>query len=379
NRDSPTNDDLYDSYEYGGNINFSFPQFLIPFISRFKAKLGQYNPITKVSAGITFLDRRDFTRNTFNTSITYNWQTNNNTQYGFTPADINFIRADLDDDFRQDLDSLAAQGNTFARSFDPGFVSSTIFTFTKDIKEYGNVNKPSSFLRGYAELGGNITSLFSNNSVFGEDVSLYRYLKTSLDYRHHIPLGNKTAVAFRVNSGLAYPYGDEENSTLPYEKFFFAGGSNSIKAWQPRRLGPGSYKVTDDNGNISYQIEQPGEVIIESGVELRTRLFGFLSWGWFIDAGNVWTWNRDESRPGSNFDLRRFASEIAVGTGMGLRLDFSFLLVRVDLGVKVFDPAQDRGERFVLDDFTFSGLDSDARNVKVINTPQLNIGIGYPF
>ena len=378
NRDDSGNDEVYDSYEYGGNINFSFPQFLIPFNSAFKAKLGKYNPITKVSAGITFLDRQDFARNTFNTSITYNWQTNNNTRYGFTPADINFIRADLNEDFQNDLDSLAERGNTFARSFDPGFVSSTIFTFTKDIKEYGNVNRPSSFLRGYAELGGNITNLFGG-SLFGEEVSLYRYLKASLDYRHHIPLGKKTAIAFRFNSGFAYPFGGENNNTLPYEKFFFAGGSNSIKAWQPRRLGPGSYREEDDNDNISYQVEQPGEVIIESGFELRTKLFGFLSWGWFIDAGNVWTWNEDKSRRGSNFDLRRFASEIAVGSGMGLRLDFSFLLVRVDLGIKVFDPAQDPGDRFVLDDFSFSGPGENARNVKVINTPQLNIGIGYPF
>lgn len=377
--DSTTND-IYDSYEYGGNLTFSFPQFLLPLNKKLKSRLGKYNPTTYVSAGITFVDRSDFTRNTFNTSITYNWQTTgNNTRYGLTLADIRFIGAEIEDGFQKRLDSLQQEGNTFARSFDPGFVSSSIFTFTKDIKEYGNLRRPSSFLRGYAEIGGNILNIFSE-SPFGDDIAYYKFLKASIDYRHHIPLGNKTALAFRVNSGFAFPYGsiDSTNANLPYEKFFFAGGSNSIKAWQPRRLGPGSYSGRDENGNISYQIEQPGDIIFESGVELRTKLFGFLNWAYFIDIGNVWTWYEDRSREGAQFKLNRFASELAVGTGMGLRLDFSFLLVRVDLGIKVFDPAQELGRRFVLDDFQFS-TPENPENLRVINTPQLNIGIGYPF
>ncbi|MGB3465731.1 MAG: BamA/TamA family outer membrane protein, partial [Cyclobacteriaceae bacterium] len=166
---------------------------------------------------------------------------------------------------------------------------------------------------------------------------------------------------------------------LPYEKFFFAGGSNSIKAWQPRRLGPGSYRQEDDDGNFNYQIEQPGDIIIEGGVELRTKLFGFINWAYFVDIGNVWTWYEDESRVGAQFEWNDFATELAVGTGMGLRLDFSFLLVRVDMGVKVFDPAQPMGDRFVLDEFTLKRSPRIPTDTRVINSPQLNIGIGYPF
>ncbi|MEL6560223.1 MAG: POTRA domain-containing protein, partial [Bacteroidota bacterium] len=232
-----TTTQLYDSYEYGGNITFSFPQFLLPLNKPLKSRLGKYNPTTLVSGGISFVDRSDFTRNTFNTSITYNWQTPNNiTRYSLTLADIRFISSEIAPLFQERLDSLEQRGNTFARSFDPGFVSSTIFSFTKDIKEYGNLRQPSSFLRGYAEIGGNLFDLFSE-TPFGNDISYYKFLKASIDYRHHIPLGSKTALAFRVNSGFAFPYGtsaEGTNPTLPYEKFFFAGGSNSIKAWQPR-------------------------------------------------------------------------------------------------------------------------------------------------
>ena len=104
---------------------------------------------------------------------------------------------------------------------------------------------------------------------------------------------------------------------------------------------------------------------------------GIFSWAYFIDIGNSWTWYEDQTRPGSKFQLSRLPSQIAVGSGLGLRFDFSFLLVRLDVGVKVFDPAQEDGQRFVLDDFTFNN--SGNTNIRVRNQPVLNIGIGYPF
>jgi len=294
-------------------------------------------------------------------------------------ADIRFIRSEVrEGEFKERLGELEREGNTFARSFEPSFVSSAIFTITKDFNEYGNIKSPSSYLRGNAELGGNVTSIL-RDSIFGDNISYYRYLRSSVDFRHHVPLSKKTSFAFKVNAGFAYPYGNGNASTLPYEKFYFSGGSNSIRAWQPRRLGPGSFKPTNSNNSISYQFEQPGDIILETSFEFRAKLFGFFSWAYFIDIGNVWTWYNDNSRPGSQFEYDRFLSELAVGSGMGLRLDFSFLLVRADIGIKIFDPAQDLGSRYVLDDFKFKRPDENAANIKVINSPQLNIGIGYPF
>ncbi len=369
----------FDSFEYGGNISFNFPQFLIPISKNLKSKIGKYNPRTTVSGGINFVERQDFFRNTFNAAITYNWQNNKKTVYSFTLADIRYIRSEVrPGDFRNRLTELENQGNTFARSFEPGFVSSSIFTIKKDFNEYGNNTSSSSYLRGNTELGGNVTSIFGD-SILGTDISYYKYLKSSIDFRHHIPLSKRTSFAFKINAGFAFPYGNDTLSTLPYEKFFFSGGSNSIRAWQPRRLGPGSFSPLDNNNNISYQFEQPGDIIFETSFEFRAKLFGFFSWAYFVDIGNVWTWYNDNSRPGSQFEVDRFLGELAVGSGMGLRLDFSFLLVRVDLGIKVFDPAQPLGSRYVLDNFTFKGLDDNAENVRIVNTPQLNIGIGYPF
>jgi len=173
-------------------------------------------------------------------------------------------------------------------------------------------------------------------------------------------------LATRVDIGYAQPYG--MSNTLPYEKFFFSGGSNSVRAWRPRRLGPGSFDPGKlSNGAINDQNEQPGEILLEGNVEYRFPIYKFIEGAYFIDAGNVWRnpWSED-NRVGVKFS-GDFYNQIAVGTGLGLRLNFSFLIFRLDVASKVWDPAQSLGQRFVLNK---------------LNRPDqtlINIGIGYPF
>jgi outer membrane protein assembly factor BamA len=180
------------------------------------------------------------------------------------------------------------------------------------------------------------------------------------------------SVAFRVNFGLAVPYGD--NQVLPYEKYYFAGGSNSIRAWQPRRLGPGSYRPLNEEGTaIDYSFEQQGELLLETSIEFRRNLLGFIDGAIFIDAGNVWSLQSNDSRENASFSFSRFYKEIAVGTGIGMRFNFQFLIMRLDWGIKVYDPAKNEGDRFVFDkDFRTGQFANQQLGV-------LNIGIGYPF
>jgi outer membrane protein assembly factor BamA len=209
------------------------------------------------------------------------------------------------------------------------------------------------------------------------------------------PLDKNTVLAYRFNSGFAYAYGD--NQSLPYEKFFFAGGSNSIRAWRPRRLGPGSTKPAEstekeNDGLFNYDIEKPSEILLEASIEFRQKLFGFVDGAIFLDAGNVWSFRpvnttdadgniiQDNS---SQFKIDRFYKEFGVGTGFGLRFDFSFLILRFDVGIKVYDPARDSGDKFVLDKVRFwkpyatLGEDGQYRNFK---EPAIyNVGIGFPF
>ena len=176
--------------------------------------------------------------------------------------------------------------------------------------------------------------------------------------------------------GLAKSYAP--NDILPYEKYFFSGGSNSIRAWRPRRLGPGSFFPADtisSEGNVVVRynddFEQPGELILESSIELRTKVIGFFHTALFVDAGNIWTFSENDQRPGGKFELSDFYKEIAVGAGIGARFDFTFLLLRLDAGVKIYNPALPQGQRFI--------FRLDKNKIQGVDDIILNLAIGYPF
>ena len=189
--------------------------------------------------------------------------------------------------------------------------------------------------------------------------------------RYYYPTSKNTLWVYRLNTGVAVPRGSSK--ILPWEKYFFTGGSNSIRAWQPRRLGPGAYRQSTDAVLNNFIAEQPGDVLIETNLELRQKLFSFFEGALFIDAGNVYTLKQDDSRPGGNFEAKSFIPRMALGTGAGLRMNFSFLVIRFDLGIKTYDPSRNAGEKWVIKDFSFK------RKRDGNQSSLLNIGIGYPF
>ena len=367
------------SLEVGGNLSLTLPDFVFPLGNNFKSRLGELNPKTRISVGYEFVDRDDFTRDNLNASLGYSWQRDQSRLFNFTLADINLINTrNESEEFKDVLDESDSLGTSFHRAFERSFVSSMYFNSLFDFNQYGSYQNKSSYLRLFAESGGTFLNFFGTGFLERDSLQNYKFLKFNVDYRKLIPLSARGALAWRLNAGIGIPYGD--NLILPYEKNFFAGGSSSIRAWGPRRLGPGSYTPLDENGIIDYNFEQPGEIIFEASLEFRQNLVGFLDWAFFIDAGNIWTIRDDVSddgevrRPGGKFEANRFYKEIAVGTGLGLRMDFTFLIMRVDLGIKAYEPARPEGQRWVLDDFKFGGLNDTTEN-----SITLNIGIGYPF
>jgi outer membrane protein assembly factor BamA len=193
-------------------------------------------------------------------------------------------------------------------------------------------------------------------------------LRFNFDYRIYRILGIKgtSQLAFKFLSGVAYAYGSENNYQLPYEKNFFIGGPSSLRAWKPRRLGPGS-------NNTSQLIEQPGSVLLESTLEFRFKLikfFGTLNGAIFLDAGNVWNFSNSGNAAETYFKFDQFYNQIALGTGFGLRWDFNYFLLRLDLASKVINPAKPVNQKWVLNKTTFSNGE---------NPIEFNIGIGYPF
>ncbi len=360
---------VYSSVEYGANLSFDFPQFLFPLGSAYKSRIGQNNPRTRLTAGLNFIDRPEYLRNSINTRIDYTWQKNDSKSYVLTPGDFGFIDSELTNEFDSLLNDLAMNGNNLRNSFLPSFVSSSSFAVVYNFNNYGNIIRRSSYLRLFAEAGGNLLN-FVGEQPFGNNLEYYRWLKFNADFRAIRPTSQSNAIAFRINTGVAYSYGD--NETLPYEKFFFAGGSNSIRAWRPRRLGPGSSNQTNEAGEQINDFEQPGDIIIESSIEFRHKLFGFVNGALFFDAGNVWTLRLEDARPGSQFRFDRFYREIAIGGGYGVRFDFSFLLLRLDTAFKIYDPTRNGGI-FIWD------KDFNNPEYQQLRDLIINIGIGYPF
>ena len=136
---------------------------------------------------------------------------------------------------------------------------------------------------------------------------------------------------------------------------------------------PGSYTPLDDDGLFTDNFEQQGEILLEASMEVRHNILGFIDGAVFLDMGNIWTLREDLSRENAQFEFNRFFREIAIGTGYGLRLDFSFLLLRFDTGLKIYDPARNRGSRFIWNDSFNDDKFQASKNLI------FNIGIGYPF
>ncbi|GAA4403728.1 BamA/TamA family outer membrane protein [Nibrella viscosa] len=391
----------YFAQELGINTSLIFPHILFP--GKYRFLFSNSNPRTQISLGYNFTNRPEFIRTNLRSTLAYNWQPAPNRQFTFLVADINLLRASFKSDefgqtFRSFLEDQAQQGSTILNSFINAFASNISLTYTYNTNVVGQ-NRKANFLRLGIESGGTTLNLLSRQRIEElsktfNDLQFYKYLRANVDYRHYAPLRTYTTLAFRVNSGIVYGYG--ANGTAPYEKLFFAGGSNSVRAWRPRRLGPGSaYPRTDASGQpfpapadddyrFDYSFEQPGDILLEGSAELRGRLFHLgadVNGAFFVDVGNVWRFRQNARSPADRFYVNNFFSELAVGTGVGLRLDFSFFIIRFDGAIKVYDPARRFtttegvyvNERFILPKFAFN---------RMFNGPNpliVNFGIGYPF
>ncbi len=375
---SATGQGVYQSSEINTSLSVIFPRFLIPFAPKTLQQLGKYNPNTRVQFGYLSTNRPEYKRNAINGQLGYTWATRNNRQsFTINAADISYIRTPyIQDEFLGILENLQTDGNNLIWSFLPSLISSFSGQTLINFNRYGYFSmKKASLLRIFAESGGttlNFTNVRRNDSP-DIDYANFQWLKGQIDFRRYYPITKKQTLAYRLNFGMARPYGVSVG-ILPYEKYFFAGGGTSIRAWQARRLGPGSSTpLTGAGGVYDYTNEQPAEMILESMVEYRRKLFSYFDMAVFLDAGNSWMIGRDEARPGADFRYDRFYKEIAIGTGVGLRMDFDFLVIRLDLATKALDPARLEGERWVLDNLRFT------RPFGEKGQTVFNFGIGYPF
>lgn len=393
----------YSLLQYGGQLTTTFPLFLFPAGRYVSKKIANYNPKTQWSISYNYEDRlREYERSIAKTSFSYLWRIKDRIQYNVTPFTLSYTNVlRITSDFRDFLNEQEALGNgSLPAAFRSAVLTSSSTEATFNIGGYGTDAPRSSYIRLFAESGGNVAHLVGLDKLRTDSTfAVFRWLKFNVDYRNIIRLNEKATIAYRINTGLAYPYG--KDPSLPYEKRFYAGGSNSIRAWPVRRIGPGSFGLVQTDSLeikqprlISYRLEQGGDFILESSIEYRKQLIGFVDYALFIDAGNIWIVNsqqniKDRDGDDGKFRFNQFYKEIAVGAGVGLRLDFSFLIIRLDGAIQVFDPAQPIGNRFILDDvnllspFTKMGeLNQDRimeQRTILKNKTNINLGIGFPF
>jgi outer membrane protein insertion porin family len=379
---------FYKSTDASINGSITFPQFLLPMKESSAFKLARYNPRTRLLAGYAYTDRPEYQRSTTTVSNTYTWENKQVTRYSFTLINLNIIRSRLDHAFDSLLTYLQEnQGNNLKNSFKPSFVSSMIFSVTWNPDNYGNTERTSHIIRFQAETGGTLFNFATPDYIVRQGLELYKFVRFNVDVRRSQVLNRNTVVAYRLNAGAGYSY--NTNEVLPYEKYFFVGGSNSVRAWRPRRLGVGSSPpelATDPraDGLFDYRFEKPGEILLEGSIEARRKLFAFVNGAVFLDFGNVWSFREIQlsgetsgTKAGwqgsTKFD-GNFYKQLGVGTGFGLRFDFSFLVLRIDAGIKVYDPGRADGDRFVLNKFKFFRPFGTNKEPVIFN-----VGIGYPF
>ena len=189
-----------------------------------------------------------------------------------------------------------------------------------------------------------------------------QYVRTDFDLKYNYMFNEKSSIVYRAFMGVGVPYGNSR--AIPFEKQYFGGGSNGIRAWQVRSLGPGSYSPID-----SGFLNLTADIKMEANAEYRFKLFWILEGALFLEGGNIWTYNNDPLQPGTQFRFNRFYKEFAVGTGTGLRFDFKFVIGRVDLGMKLRDPALSDGSKWIFARRPYN-LRKDFTMV---------LAIGYPF
>jgi outer membrane protein assembly factor BamA len=361
---------LFNTYEVGPEVTLTFKKFLLPrFLTKNTSRY--FNPRSILTAGYNFQDRPDYRRSILNASFGYNWQLSRTQRWMVFPLNINSVNVDPSPAFRARLDSL--NDPRLSYSYDTHLIPSGRFSWILNSQQ-AKGNKSFFFIRGNLELSGLILSSLApalnlekneqgSYKVFG--IPFSQYIKPDLDVSYHHLLDPNNTLVYRIASGIGFPFAN--STALPFEKSFFAGGANSIRAWNARTLGPGSYQR---GFNI---IEQSGDIKIEANIEYRSFLFkvlegALLEGAAFIDAGNIWTRNEDLSRPGAEFEFKNMLSEMALGGGIGFRFNFSFFILRVDAAVKLRDPALQLGERWVYPNQKF-----------VIGDIVPNLAIGYPF
>ena len=359
------NDDIR-SNEFGVSAGLSFPKFLLLPYSLFPGTV----PRTDINFSYNYQSRPEYTRNIISMSYGYNGSLRGRFFYQVYPLQLNIVRLmNLDQGFFNTLSLDPFMRNAYQDHFDLG--SGAIFYYSTNTDVVPKT--PFFYVRCQVDIAGNILSAFKplmkkdgNGAgiIWNTPFSQYVRAEFSVGKTWRFGRNDGQALATRFLAGAGYAYGN--STALPFEKHFYSGGANSLRGWQARAVGPGLAPL-DRTFIIA---NQTGDMKLEANLEYRFKMFWKVDGALFVDAGNVWTL-RDtggENSAASKLMMKTFAQSIAADWGVGVRLDLNFLLLRVDLGMRLHDPARAAGERWLKPQ---QWLRRDGFAV--------HFGVGYPF
>ncbi len=354
------------AYELGGDVSLKYPTFLLPFATRDMKR--RVRATTEINGSYSFRKRpKEYTGIITGVGFKYNWSERLQQKHNFDVLNISYVYYPyISPEYRDYL------------STSPYFVYNFQNHLIMSMGYKGSYSgfRPFQPLRNYRtlhygiETAGNL--LYGMNNLFNsrkeEEEEGYKifgiryaqYVKSDISLSYHQIFDRNTRIVYHAGVGITIPYG---NSILaPFEKRYFSGGANSVRGWTAYQLGPGSYK--SNGGYINYNT-QMGDIKIDLNMEFRSKLFWKLEGALFLDMGNVWTLREYDTQPGGAFKLSEFLGQMGVAYGAGLRADFSFFVLRLDLGIKLHDP-------------TLSRIDC-WRTKPTKNDYAFNLAIGYPF
>jgi outer membrane protein assembly factor BamA len=367
-----TQPEYFNTRELGVESNLTIPKLLGPgqFIRSFEAVL----PKTVFTMGYNFQRRREYTRTIWNIKFGYNWMTSPLVSHTWNLMDFNMVNL-----YRFDPEFIESIRDLYIKSsFTDHLILAMNYSLVYNTQQL-NTKRGYTYLRFNAESAGNLLNVLSSatNQVkvespdtLGVGTNEYyrifntryaQYIKTDLEFRYGYTIDKYNALVARTFLGVGLPYGNFD--VLPFEKKYFTGGANGIRAWQVRSLGPGTYRAPSG----AYP-NQSSDIKLEANLEYRFRLISFIEGALFFDVGNIWAINDKDNREGAQFAFDTFYKQLAFGTGTGLRFDFSYFIFRLDLGMKLREPSDKFGDgwipgsrRYTSDDFV------------------LSFAIGYPF
>jgi len=352
--------------QFGIEANLRIPKFMIPFPAK-ESFVRNKDPRTVLQAGYNYQKLPVFARSVANISLGYSWNGNRYTRFSMNPLSINVVKLHyINPDYQEMIDTMPYFANSLRDVRIVGGRYDFVFNnqMIQKSKDFWNIRI------GFDIAGNLLNAAYSTGKApLAPDGTYHlfrqpfaQFIKGEVDAAYNFRFNEASSIAYRVFAGVGWPYGNSE--VMPFEEQYFGGGSNDIRAWMVRTLGPGSYILPE-----SSFINQTADMKLEANVEYRFKLFWILEGAVFFDAGNIWTVRYDANRPGSLFRFRTFMDDVAVGTGLGFRFDLKFVLLRADFGLKLRDPQETTGSKWIL----LSRPYDRKQDITMV------IGIGYPF